>query len=123
MPKCPSCKYLIAVGAERCEKCGAAISWEPRVAGAPQAGDAADEREQEILGLLREGRKISAIKLFREKEGVGLKEAKDAVEALAARHGIAQRAGCTTVVLAALLAAALAASVLGLRACFAALLH
>jgi len=124
MPKCPSCRHLIAIGAERCEKCGAAISWEPQTAGAAPAGDAAENQEQEILALLREGRKISAIKLYRQREGVGLKEAKDAVEALAARHGIApQPAGCTTAALAAVLAAALAASVLGLRGCFAVLLR
>ncbi len=119
MPKCPSCRHLIPVGAERCEKCGAAISWEPQTGEAALASKADGDKEQEILGLLREGRKISAIKLYREKEGVGLKEAKEAVEALAARHGIAQRTGCTTAalaVLAAFLAAALAAGLLGLRA-------
>lgn len=35
-----------------------------------------------VADLLREGRKIEAIKLFREQTGVGLKEAKDAVEAM-----------------------------------------
>jgi ribosomal protein L7/L12/DNA-binding beta-propeller fold protein YncE len=36
----------------------------------------------EIQGLLRSGQKIEAIKRFREMTGVGLKEAKDAVEAI-----------------------------------------
>lgn len=41
------------------------------------------------------GRKIAAIKLVRERTGSGLKDAKDAVEALAARHGVApSRSGC-----------------------------
>jgi ribosomal protein L7/L12 len=35
-----------------------------------------------VAELLREGRKIEAIKLYREQTGVGLKEAKDAVEAM-----------------------------------------
>ncbi|QDU59287.1 hypothetical protein Pan216_01150 [Planctomycetes bacterium Pan216] len=43
---------------------------------------------QEVLDLLREGRKIQAIKLVREHTGAGLKEAKEAVEAIAAKHGI-----------------------------------
>ena len=118
MPKCPSCRHLIAVGAERCKKCGAPLSWEPQTAGAAPAGEAGDDGDQEILALLREGQKIAAIKLYREREGVGLKEAKDAVEALAARHDIApQRAGCAAAILAvlsALLATALAANLLGL---------
>ncbi len=38
---------------------------------------------QSVESLLREGRKIEAIKLYREQTGLGLKEAKDAVEAMA----------------------------------------
>ena len=37
-----------------------------------------------VEGLLAAGRKIEAIKLYREQHGVGLKEAKEAVEAIAA---------------------------------------
>ncbi len=36
----------------------------------------------EVVALVRQGNKIGAIKLYREKTGVGLKEAKDAVEKL-----------------------------------------
>lgn len=43
-----------------------------------------DERidDAAILDLIRRNRKIEAIKLMREKTGLGLAEAKDAVEAL-----------------------------------------
>ncbi len=43
-----------------------------------------DERisDEEILDLIRQNRKIEAIKLMREKTGLGLAEAKDAVEEL-----------------------------------------
>lgn len=41
--------------------------------------------DAEILDLMRRGQKIQAIKLYRERTGVGLKEAKDAVEALEIR--------------------------------------
>jgi large subunit ribosomal protein L7/L12 len=36
---------------------------------------------QQLADLIRSGRKIEAIKLYRSQTGVGLKEAKDAVEA------------------------------------------
>jgi len=39
---------------------------------------------EHIADLIRKGRKIEAIKLIREETGVGLQEAKDAVERLAA---------------------------------------
>ena len=51
--------------------------------------------DQDVVSLVREGKKIAAIKLYREKTGVGLAEAKAAVEALAAEYGIQARgSGC-----------------------------
>lgn len=44
----------------------------------------AHERKQEFLDALAQGQKIQAIKIYREMTGSGLKEAKDAVEKLAA---------------------------------------
>jgi ribosomal protein L7/L12 len=57
--------------------------------------------EREIVPLLEQGKKIEAVKLYREKAGAGLKEAKDAVEALAAERHITVplRSGCLGVVL------------------------
>jgi hypothetical protein len=40
-----------------------------------------------IVELMRAGKKINAIKLYRERTGVGLKEAKDFVERLAGEQG------------------------------------
>ncbi|MCT7355483.1 ribosomal protein L7/L12 [Streptomyces sp. 15-116A] len=40
-------------------------------------------RGDEIAGLLREGRKVQAIKVYREVTGAGLVEAKEAVERMA----------------------------------------
>jgi ribosomal protein L7/L12 len=37
---------------------------------------------EEIVSLLRQGRKIEAVKIYRERTNLGLKEAQDAVEAL-----------------------------------------
>jgi ribosomal protein L7/L12 len=56
-----------------------------------------DDSEEDLLSLLEQGRKIEAIKLHRERTGAGLKEAKDAVEALAGRHGI-KATGCASIV-------------------------
>ncbi|PZS28112.1 MAG: 50S ribosomal protein L12 [Pseudonocardiales bacterium] len=53
---------------------GAASAQWPAVGG--------DALSAEILDLLGRGRKIEAIKVYRERTGVGLKEAKDAVERL-----------------------------------------
>ncbi len=41
-----------------------------------------DEQWAQIKAALNGGRKIEAIKLYREATGVGLKEAKDAIDAL-----------------------------------------
>ena len=65
--------------------------------------------EGELLDLLRKGRKIEAIKRYREATGAGLKEAKDAVEALARRHGLAatsQGSGCLGLIVLALMVVA-----------------
>lgn len=77
----------------------------------PTASDAPHgEFEQQLLALVERGEKIMAIKLYREQTGAGLKEAKDAVEALAARRGtVAPRgAGCFGVILLLLTAMAVA---------------
>jgi ribosomal protein L7/L12 len=56
--------------------------------------------EDELVSLLEQGQKIGAIKLYRERTSVGLKEAKDTVEALAERRGIviSRGAGCFGVI-------------------------
>jgi ribosomal protein L7/L12 len=51
---------------------------------APQPVAATLMIDPEIAAALRAGRKIEAIKRYRERYGVGLKEAKDAVEAIQA---------------------------------------
>jgi hypothetical protein len=56
--------------------------------------------EDHIVSLLEAGRKIAAIKLYRRQTGASLKDAKDFVEALAAKHDITpQAAGCAGMVL------------------------
>jgi ribosomal protein L7/L12 len=55
----------------------------------PEPAPVHDPRlEQQLLDLLRRQRKIQAIKLYKEATGVRLMDAKQAVEALASRHGV-----------------------------------
>jgi len=54
---------------------------------------ASSDLDAELLTTLREGQYIQAIKRYRTATGCVLKEAKDAVDALAAAHGIERRAG------------------------------
>ena len=67
----------------------------------PEDKPVASAFDSEVLAFLQGGKKIEAIKLYRQRTGVGLKEAKDAVEAIAAQAGIAAPAGsgCAGVVL------------------------
>lgn len=50
--------------------------------------DFPETRRSELTELLRQGRKIEAIKVYREETAAGLKEAKDAIEELEASFEI-----------------------------------
>lgn len=168
MPRCTFCEESLPTGAGFCPKCGAAVAQENREeAGTPSnisfeeslgevarsgnkieairlyrektgvglaeakaaveafmAGHPIDvpgvvrERpiglEGEILSLMQQGQKIQAIKLYREHTGTGLKEAKEAVEALAAQHGVvARQAGCLGMIVVAIALAGTAAAGIG----------
>jgi ribosomal protein L7/L12 len=90
------------------EATGAGLAAAKEMVEAIERGEPLPERkpvdstfENEIVGLLEGGKKIEAIKRYRERTGGGLKEAKDAVEAVAAQRGIVapSRSGCLGVVL------------------------
>jgi ribosomal protein L7/L12 len=73
-----------------------------------------DDLEAELLRLLRQGRKLEAVKLYRDRRGVSLMEAKETVESLAARNEIeTQGGGCLGVVV----ALAFTAIALGMTIC------
>jgi hypothetical protein len=58
-------------------------------AGIPSTTAAAPRLDEgEILALVRDRKKIEAIKIYRARTGIGLREAKDAVEAIARSHGV-----------------------------------
>lgn len=55
----------------------------------PLPGGVPLDMEEQVLAFLRQGRKVSAIKLYRERTGVDLLTAKVVVEGLARHHGLA----------------------------------
>jgi len=65
------------VWARRLDRSGASTAGPGRSPEGPGAAPL------DVLELMQRGRKIDAIKLYREEHGVGLREAKEAVEALA----------------------------------------
>ena len=81
MIRCPFCDHKNPPGTTRCGECKAELFASPE-----DAADSADSEplslDGRVIALVREGRKIEAIKLYRDLTGAGLKEAKDAVEAL-----------------------------------------
>jgi hypothetical protein len=109
MSKCRICNHDNPTGIDRCQNCGTWV--EQAVSSAlagqgPASGSVSEETapdsqslEGQVLALMQGRKKIEAVKLYRQQTGVGLKQAKDAVEALAAKHGISPAAGCAGMVL------------------------
>lgn len=63
------------------------------------AADSQSEMAQHILESLRQGNKIQAIKYYRESTGAGLKESKEAIEALIEKYDIQMKSGCASMLL------------------------
>ena len=105
MADCPKCGEFNPAGTPLCRNCGASLDLESAPEETAVVPDQpAGEPDDEVMKLLRSGSKIAAIKVYREQTGVGLKEAKEAVEAMASEHGISPApSGCSGVVLAAIL--------------------
>lgn len=111
MKRCPYCDHFNLDDAKNCERCGGELagsaSSPPRETAppanevpSPAPAGAQSSVEDEVLQIARNAGKIPAIKVYREMTGVGLKEAKDAVEAIMARHGIESKGtGCGTAML------------------------
>jgi ribosomal protein L7/L12 len=74
MPKCRFCDHKIPVATYLCPNCGAPVD-----TATPQA---TDDLEQQVRSLLGEGKKLEAVKLYKEQTDVSLLEAKNAVEAI-----------------------------------------
>jgi ribosomal protein L7/L12 len=66
----------------------------------PQSTEADATLEADVLRLLRDGERIRAAKLYKDRTGASLRDAKQAIESIATRHGIAvPDAGCGGVVI------------------------
>jgi ribosomal protein L7/L12 len=79
MPTCDFCNATVPAGSKYCPKCGAAILADST---ADARGTATPATEDDLASLVRQGQKIEAIKRYRAQTGVGLAEAKAAVEAI-----------------------------------------
>ena len=78
MSSCPHCQNRLAPDATTCPACGADV---PGPITVPAS------LLQEVTPLLEQGRKLEAVKVYQEYVGCSLKEAKDAVEAMAVKNG------------------------------------
>ncbi len=95
MRNCPACGATRDAEARFCSSCGTELTYES------DTTSEGAEWEADVLTLASRGKKIEAIKLYREATGVGLKEAKEAVEALMSEQGIdSPGSGCASVLLA-----------------------
>ncbi len=116
MIRCPFCDHKNAPGADACANCGAKLAAPAEPAPAPPGETTAalpegetSDFDRSLVALLRQGQKIDAIKRYHRETGLGLAESKNAVEALAKRHGIEMPgSGCGTAVVALAIALGLA---------------
>lgn len=79
---CPACGAPVDVDERACPYCGAAIvgGSDPTLLGG--LGSAAPDVFSEVREQIKRGKKIEAIRIYREITGSSLKDAKDAVQAI-----------------------------------------
>jgi ribosomal protein L7/L12 len=86
MPNCRVCGHANAETAERCEKClawlvqGSDVRGVSPAPGTPAPAPDDDDLLNQVAALLADGRKIEAVRVYREARGVSLAEAKKSVE-------------------------------------------
>ncbi len=85
MIRCTFCDHKNPPGTKRCAECGAELIDSTDSDSSEQESAAGGDR---LGDLIRQGRTLEAIKVYREQTGAGLKEAKEAVEALASGNSV-----------------------------------
>ncbi len=104
---CPACGQKVAKSDLQCPDCGEFLT-EGHAAAQDAAETAAvgaslpESLQNQVLALLRENRKIEAVKVYKEATGADLLTAKRTVESLGRQAGldVSPKAGCGTTVLA-----------------------
>lgn len=88
--RCPQCRHENKAQADLCRHCGARLApvQSAELESEISLPDDAPAWQSEVLKLYRKGRAIEAIKVCRAATGLGLKEAKESVERLAAEQGL-----------------------------------
>ena len=104
MQRCSHCDHFNPPDLTNCERCGGPLQ-EPNDDGAKPP---VLSYEAEVLVTAQESGKIQAIKKYRELTGKGLKDAKEAVEALLEREGVVpnSRSGCSAMLIVLMIATA-----------------
>jgi ribosomal protein L7/L12 len=104
--------YKDQTGVGLAEAKAAVEAFEAGVGQPSSPGETDGDLEAELLRLLGRGDKLEAIKFYKDRKGVSLREAKQVVESLAARHRLeTQRGGCLGVVAVLVVAVALGAAI------------
>jgi ribosomal protein L7/L12 len=75
-------RELTGVGLKEAKDAVEAPDFAPPLAASPVSSTAHPARIEEVRAFIAAGHKIEAIKLYRELTGLGLRESKDAVEAM-----------------------------------------
>jgi len=86
-----------------CSKCGTNLTGDYKFCPScgQEVGTKSGNMEDQILSLLKQNQFIEAVKMVRERRGLGLKESADYVRSLAVKHNIViQQASGTLVVVA-----------------------
>lgn len=108
--KCPNCKNPIEDNSTICEWCGEGLVIKN------ESKNQINELDAEIIDLVKSGNKLKAVKVYKERTGLSLKESKDYIDKISVDlpqniNKTQKKGGCMSVIL---LFVVLSASIFGL---------